>query len=92
MYLVAIAWMYVVAMMTVAEAMSSQGTLLGAAVTFVLYGLLPLGIVLYLLGTPSRRRARLKAEASAGMPGSDTAPDGSGHAPADAVAAERKEV
>ena len=40
MYLVAIGWIYVVLMMAVVEAMSSQGTLLGACVTFVLYGLL----------------------------------------------------
>ncbi len=62
MYLVAIGWMYVVLMMTVAEALSSQGTLLGAFFTFVLYGCLPLAVVLYLLGTPARRRARRAAE------------------------------
>jgi hypothetical protein len=63
MYLVAIAWIYVVLMMAVAEAMSSQGSVLGGIITFVLYGLLPLGIVLYIMGTPMRRRARLAAEA-----------------------------
>jgi hypothetical protein len=62
MYLVAIAWIYVVLMMAVAEAMSSQGSVLGGAITFVLYGVLPLGIVLYILGSPLRRRARLNAE------------------------------
>lgn len=61
MYLVAIAWMYVVLMMTVAEATNSTGTLLGALVTFVLYGLLPLAIVMYLLNTPARRRAKRAA-------------------------------
>jgi hypothetical protein len=60
MYLIAIAWMYVVVMMTIAEAASPGGTLLGAFFTFVLYGLLPLSIVLYILGTPARKR-RLKA-------------------------------
>ena len=60
MYLVAIAWMYVVVMMTIAEAASPGGTLLGAFFTFVLYGLLPLSILLYILGTPARKR-RLKA-------------------------------
>ena len=62
MYLVAIGWMYVVLMMTVAEALSPQGTALGALFTFVLYGCLPLAVVLYLLGTPARRRARRAAE------------------------------
>ena len=63
MYLIAIAWIYVVLMMALAEAMSAQGTVLGAIFTFVLYGCLPLSIVMYLLGTPMRRRARLAAEA-----------------------------
>jgi hypothetical protein len=62
MYLVAIGWMYVVLMMTVAEALSPQGTVIGALFTFLLYGCLPLSIVLYLLGTPARRRARRAAE------------------------------
>ncbi len=63
MYLVAIAWMYVVLMMALAEALSPQGTLLGAFMTFILYGCAPLALVLYLLGTPARRRARRVAEA-----------------------------
>ena len=62
MYLVAIAWAYVVLMMALAEALSPQGTILGALFTLLLYGILPLGIVLYILGTPLRRRARLAAE------------------------------
>ena len=41
MYLIAIAWIYVVLMMALAEAMSAQGTVLGAIFTFVLYGCLP---------------------------------------------------
>ena len=64
MYLVAIAWIYVVLMMAVAEAMSPQGTVLGAFFTLLLYGALLLSIVLYLMGTPHRRRARLAAEAA----------------------------
>ena len=85
MYLVAIAWIYVVLMMAVAEALSSQGTVLGAFFTFALYGALPLAIVLYIGGTPARKRARRAAEAVS------VAPDGGGHAPGDAVASERKE-
>jgi hypothetical protein len=64
MYLIAIAWMYVVVMMALAEALSPQGTVLGAVFTLLLYGLMPLGIVLYLLGTPMRRRALRAAEAT----------------------------
>ena len=81
MYLVAIAWMYVVLMMSVAEAASPAGSLLGAITTFLLYGLLPLGIVLYILGTPGRRKARLAKEAREAETGS-VQPDAGGHAPA----------
>ena len=92
MYLVAIGWLYVVLMMAVAEALSSQGSVLGAVITFVFYGVLPLAVVMYIMGTPSRRRARLAAEAAEAARASAAAPDGSGHASGDAVAAERKEA
>lgn len=86
MTIVALAWIYVVLMMAVAEALSSQGTVLGAVFTFLLYGVLPLSVVLYILGTPGRRRARQRAETPASH-----APDGGGEPAGDAVAAERKE-
>lgn len=60
MYIVVIAWFYVVALMAVVEATASNGTLLGAVITFLLYGVLPLSIVLYIFGTPGRKR-RLRA-------------------------------
>lgn len=63
MYLVAIGWLYVALMMAVVEATSTQGTLLGALFTFLLYGLGPVALVLYLLGTPVRRKKRLADEA-----------------------------
>jgi hypothetical protein len=85
MYLVVIAWVYVVLMVAVAEATSSNGTLLGATMTVLLWGLLPLTIVVYLMGTSARRRARRAAE-----PSTD-APDRGDHATGDAVAPERKE-
>jgi hypothetical protein len=83
--LVAVGWMYVVTMMAVAEAMAPTGTVLGAVFTFLLYGVGPLALVLYLLNTPSRRRRRRAMDASA------VQPDGSGHAAGDAVAPEREE-
>ena len=95
MYLVAIAWMYVVVMMAIVEAGSPNGTLLGAVLTFVLYGALPLSIVLYLLRSPARKRARRAAEAVAALDtpvASAAQPDGGDHAAGDAVAAERKEA
>lgn len=86
LYLVAIGWMYVALMMSVAEALAPNGSLLGALVTFVFYGALPLALVLYLLGTPGRRRARRAAESA-----SAAKPDGGSHAPGDAIAPERVE-
>ena len=67
---------------------SRDGTLLGAFFTFLLYGVLPLAIVLYLLGTPARRGARGQAR---GRPQRALDPDGGGHAAGDAVAPEREE-
>ena len=86
MHLVAIAWIYVVLMMAVAEALSSQGTVLGAVITFVLYGVLPLSVVLYIMATPARRQARRAADAAA-----SGAPDGGGAAAGDTIAPVRKE-
>lgn len=65
MYLIVIAWIYVVLMMSVAEATNSNGTLLGALITFVLYGLGPVALVVYLMGAPARSKAIKKREAEA---------------------------
>jgi hypothetical protein len=96
MYLVPLAWIYVTLMMAVAEATNDNGTLLGAIMTFVLYGLLPVGLVLYFMGTPGRKRARIKAEAeadaaNAAAQAASNPPDTSGKAAADTVAPVRKE-
>lgn len=64
MYLIVIAWAYVTLMMAVAEATSPNGSVLGAIITFALYGLLPMGILVYILGTPSRKRAIKAREAA----------------------------
>jgi len=56
MYLVAIAWIYVALMMAVAEATHVNGTLLGAFFTFLLYGVLPISIILYIIGMPLRKK------------------------------------
>jgi hypothetical protein len=83
MYLVVIAWLYVVMMMSVAEATGSNGSLLGAIVTFFLYGLLPLSLVVYLMLTPQRRkgiREREAAEEDQQRARTSDLPDGGGHA------------
>lgn len=90
MYLVVIGWLYVTLLMALAEAFSTQGTVLGAIITFVFYGLLPMGLVVYLMGTPLRRKAirkteqqaRVEALAKAAQAPSALEPDASGHASA----------
>ncbi|HEX6267143.1 MAG TPA: hypothetical protein VFZ81_09635 [Burkholderiales bacterium] len=96
MYLIAIAWIYVVLMMAVAEATSPNGTVVGAVFTFLGYGVMPLAIVLYIGGSPARRRRRRATEAreeakEAAERASAAAPDGGDHAAGDPVAPERKE-
>jgi len=96
MHIVAVAWVFVVLLMAAAEATSPQGTLLGAFFTLLLYGVLPLSIVLYVMGTPHRRRlrrAREQAETAAAAPtGSAAQRDGGGQPPGAAgLAAEREE-
>lgn len=97
MYLVLIAWTYVALMMAAAEATAANGTVLGAIFTFVLYGLLPVGLIGYVLDAPRRRRTRNAAEhaadakraASAGAP--DAGGEAAGTAAADPFAPVREE-
>jgi amino acid permease len=103
MYLLAIGWLYVALMMAVAEATSTTGSVLGAVFTFALYGVLPVAILMYIMGTPARRRkirareqaeleaARQEAAASAAVAKASDEPDRGGEAAADAVAPVRKE-
>jgi hypothetical protein len=90
MHLVALAWIYVVLMMALAEALAPNGTVLGAVFTFLLYGVLPLSIVLYVLGTPARRSARRRAQARI-QATLAADPDGGGEPAGEAVAPVGKE-
>ena len=89
MYLVLIAWMYVALMMAVAEAFSPVGSVLGALVTFVLYGVVPVTILGYIMGTPARKRARLAQEQA--QSSSLIAPDAGSEATGDTLSSERKQ-
>ncbi len=80
MYIVVIAWMYVVLMMSVAEATNATGTVLGAIVTFILYGLLPVSLVVYLMRSPGRKRAIKAKEAELTAKSLD--PNAASHTPA----------
>lgn len=64
MYIVPIAWLYVTLMMAAAEATSSNGSVLGACITFLFYGVLPVSILVYIMGAPGRRRTIKAREAA----------------------------
>jgi hypothetical protein len=91
MYLVLIAWIYVALMMAIAEATSPVGTLLGAVFTFLLYGVLPMSVVGYIMGSPARRRANKAKEAAERAQANSTSPDAQRETPSQAVSSERKE-
>lgn len=59
MYIVAIAWIYVVLLMSFTEV-----SIVAGLATFLFYGLAPLALLLYLMGTPQRRRDRRRNEAA----------------------------
>lgn len=56
MYIIAIAWLYVVVLMAL-----TTESLLRGVLTFVGFGALPLALLLWLLGAPHRRRVRERA-------------------------------
>ena len=58
MYVIAIAWLYVTLLMAATEPNLVAGTM-----SFLFYGLAPLALLLWLFGTPQRRRQRLRREA-----------------------------
>ena len=77
MYIVALAWMYVVLMMSITETSVVAGVM-----TFLMYGVVPVAIILYVMGTPGRRRRRLleeklkrEAAAQASVPAAGTGPE-----------------
>lgn len=55
MYIIAIAWMYVVVLMAATEKSIAAGLL-----TFVFYGLLPCALLLWILGVKHRRHQQNK--------------------------------
>lgn len=102
MYIVPIGWIYVALLMSVAEATNSNGSILGGIITFVLYGLMPVGIVVYIMGTPARKRqlrereimereAYLARTGEAASSAPIDEPDAGGQAATDPVAPVRKE-
>lgn len=71
MYVIAIAWLYVIVVVSVANP-----TVVGGVLTFVFAGLGPLALFLWLAGTPARRRAAARRETSTGTVTNDRAESG----------------
>lgn len=74
--IVAIGWMYVTVLMA-----ASQPTVLAAIGTLLFYGLLPTGILMYIMMAPIRARRRKareadEAERASAAVDTSTAPDG----------------
>jgi hypothetical protein len=57
-YVVAIAWLYVTIVMA-----ATEPSITAAVMTFVSYGLFPLVLILWLVGTPQRHRSMRKRAA-----------------------------
>ncbi|MEB0134858.1 hypothetical protein QN362_05890 [Actimicrobium sp. CCC2.4] len=72
LYLVAIAWVYVVLLMAMTE-----GSFIAGLMTFFFYCAFPLSIILYVMGTPQRKRKRHAAEKAKRLADAEAANDNS---------------
>jgi hypothetical protein len=59
MYIIAIGWLWVTLLMA-----ATEPNLVASVLSFVFYGLLPCSLLLWLLGTPARRKRQRQAEAT----------------------------
>ena len=57
MYIIAIAWLYVALMVSIADT-----SVVGGVMTFLFSGLAPLALFLWIFGAPARKRTRLARE------------------------------
>lgn len=72
MYIILIAWGFVVILMAAAEAMST--TIISGLLTLAFYGVLPMTILLYLMQTPNRRKRRAQEAEDSGLKIQNEAP------------------
>jgi hypothetical protein len=87
--IVTLGWAYVVSMAALVEATGPDGSMLGAIMTVLLYGALPIAVLTYISGAGRRRRAARAAAASTPPAAAATPADGAGAdlstAPSDSV-------
>ena len=88
MNMLLLAWIYVVVLMALIEALSSTGTVLGAFFTLLMYGVFPMALLLYFALRKLRRRAARQQGLLVGS--NSAAPDGSEHATGDPIAPVRE--
>ncbi|EGF33366.1 hypothetical protein IMCC9480_503 [Oxalobacteraceae bacterium IMCC9480] len=72
LYLVAIAWVYVVLLMAMTEVSFIAGLM-----TFFFYCAFPLSVILYVMGSPQRKRKRQAAEKAKRLADAEAANDNS---------------
>lgn len=70
MYVIAIGWLYVTLLMA-----ATESSFVAGALTFLFYGAAPLALLLWLAGTPQRKRDRLSREAADDALGKDDGAD-----------------
>lgn len=56
MYIIVIAWLYVIVLMA-----ATEKTVVAGLLTLTFYGLAPVALFVWIFGTPGRRRARIAA-------------------------------
>lgn len=61
MYIVAIAWLFVVLILSI-----SQNSILAGVLTLLFWGVIPLGLLLWIVGTPARHLRKVREEAVRG--------------------------
>jgi hypothetical protein len=83
--IVTLGWAYVVLMAALVEATGPDGSLLGAIVTVLLYGALPIAVLSYISGAGRRRRAARAAASAPATEGADAAASGRPGAGSDGV-------
>ena len=84
MYIIAIGWLYVTLLVA-----ANEPTVVAGIISFLFYGLLPSGLLLWISGSKVRRQRRRFLEARQQASGQ---PDEAGHAPGDPVTAVGEET
>lgn len=59
MYIIAIAWLFTASLLSI-----GQSSVVAGVLTFLFWGLLPLCLLLWLIGTPARLRRKARQEAA----------------------------